>query len=146
MYKLMLVDDEREILNGLLEVIPFEELGFKVVGQAENGLEGVHLFETLNPDLIITDIRMPLMDGLAMCKEIRRQSPTVHFIILTGYDDFEFARQAMSFKSMDYLLKPISSTELIAVLREARQKLTTSLPFSAISTACAPILPKACPC
>lgn len=123
MYRLMLVDDEREILNGLLEVIPFGELGFTVVGTAENGLEGVTQCETLNPDLIITDIRMPLMDGLAMCREIRKQSPTVHFIILTGYDDFEFARQAMSFKSMDYLLKPISSTELIAVLRDTRQKL-----------------------
>ena len=123
MHKLMLVDDEREILNGLLEVIPFEQLGFTVVGTAENGLEGVHLCETLNPDLIITDIRMPLMDGLSMCREIRKKSPTVHFIILTGFDDFEFARQAMAFKSMDYLLKPISSTELIAVLKETRQKL-----------------------
>ncbi len=123
MHKLMLVDDEREILNGLLEVIPFEQLGFTVVGTAENGLEGAHLCETLNPDLIITDIRMPLMDGLAMCREIRKKSPTVHFIILTGFDDFEFARQAMAFKSMDYLLKPISSTELIAVLRDTKQKL-----------------------
>ena len=123
MYKLMLVDDEREILNGLLEVIPFEALGFTVVGTAENGLEGVQLCEALNPDLIVTDIRMPLMDGLAMCREIRRKSPTVHFIILTGYDDFEFARQAMAFKSMDYLLKPISSTELNAVLADTRQKL-----------------------
>ena len=123
MYRLMLVDDEREILNGLLEVIPFEALGFTVVCTAENGLEGVALFEAQTPDLIITDIRMPLMDGLAMCREIRRQSPTVHFIILTGHDDFEFARQAMSFKSMDYLLKPISSTELIDVLQEARRKL-----------------------
>ncbi len=123
MYKLMLVDDEREILNGLLDVIPFEKLGFQVIGTAENGLEGVHLCESLNPDLIITDIRMPLMDGLAMCREIRKKSPTVHFLILTGYDDFEFARQAMSFKSMDYLLKPISSTELIAVLTDTRKKL-----------------------
>ncbi len=123
MYKLLLVDDEREILNGFTEVIPFEKLGFTVVGQAENGLEGVRLSETLDPDLIITDIRMPLMDGLTMCREIHRLSPVAHFIILTGYDDFEYARQAMSFKSMDYLLKPISSTEMIGVLKETRQKL-----------------------
>ncbi|MCE5342324.1 MAG: response regulator [Eubacteriales bacterium] len=123
MYKLMLVDDEKEITRGLLEVMPFEELGFTVVGQADNGLEGVHLCEKLNPDLIVTDIRMPLMDGLAMCREIHKSLPTAHFIILSGYDDFEYARQAMHFKSMDYLLKPISSTEFADALRLAKTKL-----------------------
>jgi two-component system, response regulator YesN len=119
----MLVDDEKEITRALLEVMPFEELGFTVVGQADNGLEGVQLCEKLNPELVVTDIRMPLMDGLTMCREIHKSLPTAHFIILSGYDDFEYARQAIHFKSMDYLLKPISSTEFADALRFAKKKL-----------------------
>lgn len=123
MYGLMLVDDEKEMREGLMEVMPFHELGFTVVGQASNGLEAVQLCEHLSPDLIVTDIRMPLMDGLSMCREIQKLWPTTHFIVLSGYDDFEYARQALAFKSMDYLLKPISSAEFAQVLRTAKQRL-----------------------
>ncbi len=82
MYKLLLVDDESEIREGLQEVIPFEQLGFQVAGEAANGVEALLLCESLQPDLIITDIRMPLMDGLTLCQRARQTVPAAQFIIL----------------------------------------------------------------
>ena len=123
MYKLVLVDDESDIREGLMEVVPFEQLGFTVVGQASNGLEALQLCEKLAPDLVVTDIRMPLMDGLTLCRRLHALLPTTCFIILSGYDDFEYARQAIAFKSLDYLLKPISSPEFTQALTQARLKM-----------------------
>ena len=120
MYKLLLVDDEPEICQGLREVVPFEALGFTVAGEAGNGVEALRLCEMLTPDLIITDIRMPLMDGLTLCRQVRALLPTAQFIILSGYDEFEYARQAIEVKTMGYLLKPISSAEFIDVLKSAK--------------------------
>lgn len=123
MYKLMLVDDESEIREGLREVIDFESLGFEVVGEAANGVAGLQMAESLTPDLIITDIRMPLMNGLHMCQKIRDLLPTAQFILLSGYDEFEYARQAIEVKALGYLLKPISSKEFVEMLKEARRRL-----------------------
>ena len=123
MYKLILVDDEPEICQGLREVVPFESLGFTVVGEAGNGVEALRLCEAVEPDLIITDIRMPLMDGLTLCRSVRAILPTAQFIILSGYDEFEYARQAIAVKTMGYLLKPISSAEFVEVLKSTRAAL-----------------------
>ena len=123
MYKLILVDDESEICEGLKEIVPFESLGFQVVAEAGNGVEALALCEALEPDLIITDIRMPLMDGLTLCRRVRAMLPTAQFIILSGYDDFEYARQAIEVKTMGYLLKPISSVEFVAMLKNAKASL-----------------------
>ncbi len=123
MYKLLLVDDESEIREGLREVIPFNELGFEVAGEAANGVEALALCESLQPDLIITDIRMPLMDGLTLCRNVRRTAPAAQFIILSGYDDFDYARQAIENKAMGYLLKPISAMEFTEMLKGARMTL-----------------------
>ncbi len=121
MYRFMLIDDEPEIREGLQEVIHFDELGFTLVGEAANGVEGLRLAELLRPDLIITDIRMPLMDGLTMAAQIKKVLPTVQFIILSGYDEFEYARQAIEITALRYLLKPISSLEFIAVMEDVRR-------------------------
>ena len=123
MYKLLLVDDEPEIREGLREVVPFEEIGFSVVGEAGNGVAALQLAEELTPDVIITDIRMPLMDGLTLLKKARAMLPTTQFIILSGYDDFEYARQAIEYNAMGYLLKPISSTEFMDMLKSVRASL-----------------------
>lgn len=123
MYKLMLVDDESEIREGLREVVDFESLGFCVVGEASNGVMGLQLAENLSPDLIITDIRMPLMNGLSMCRQVKEILPTTQFIILSGYDEFEYARQAIEVKVLGYLLKPISAKEFVQMLTEAKKSL-----------------------
>jgi two-component system response regulator YesN len=123
MYKLLLVDDESDIRDGLREVIRFEDHGFTVVGEAANGLEALQAAQKLRPDLIITDIRMPLMDGLTLCRRVQKELPTTRFIILSGYDDFEYARQAIAINCLGYLLKPISSSEFRDMLQEAKTKL-----------------------
>lgn len=123
MYKLLLVDDESEIREGLQEVIPFAELGFEVVGEAGNGLQALQLCESLQPDLVITDIRMPLMDGLTLMRKARPLLPTAQFIVLSGFDEFEYARQAIENRAMGYLLKPISAKEFTQMLKEARASL-----------------------
>ena len=122
MYQLILADDEAEIRQGLKEVVPFEELGFTVVGEAANGVEALQLCEQLEPVLLITDIRMPLLDGLTLCRRVREALPAAQFIILSGYDDFEYARQAIEVKTMGYLLKPISSAEFSSVLSDAKAR------------------------
>ena len=123
MYTLLLVDDEPEILEGLREVVDFDSLGFQVVGEAMNGVDALQLCQQLKPDLVITDIRMPMMDGLTLCGKLRALFPTMQFIILSGYDDFEYARQAIAVKTLGYLLKPISAKEFVEMLRGARESL-----------------------
>jgi two-component system response regulator YesN len=123
MYRLLLVDDESDIREGLQEVVDFASYGFEVVGESTNGLEAVQACERLEPDLVVTDIRMPLMDGLTMCRRVQKMLPTTRFIILSGYDDFEYARQAVSLNCLGYLLKPISSVEFREMLEKARARL-----------------------
>lgn len=120
MYRLMIVDDEAEIREGLIEAVDFPKLGFTVVGVAENGIEGLRLAEAVQPDLIITDIRMPLMDGLLMAENIKKILPTAQFLILSGYDEFEYARQAIGISALNYILKPISKRELIEIMEKVK--------------------------
>jgi len=123
MYRLILVDDEPEIRDGLLEIIDWPAEGFEVVGVAENGLEALQIAENTAPDLVVTDIRMPFLDGLEMARRMRAFLPTVQFIVLSGFDEFEYARQAVQIQIEDYILKPISSEEFIAVLRRVKTHL-----------------------
>ena len=123
MYKMLIVDDEAEIREGLCEAVDFQSLGFTVVGQAENGVEGLRLAESSQPDLVISDIRMPLMDGLTMAEKMRRFLPTVRFIILSGYEEFEYARQAIDISVMSYLLKPMSKREITEVLLDVKRRM-----------------------
>jgi two-component system response regulator YesN len=124
MYTLLLVDDEPEIRDGLREVVPFEEHGFTVIDVASNGLEGYQKALELKPDLVITDIRMPLLDGLSMCKAIQKELPICQFIIISGYDDFDYARRAIQLNTMAYVLKPVSKNEFIKLLDSINVKLT----------------------
>ena len=123
MYRLMLVDDEPEIRDGLQEIIHWEQEGFQVVGVAENGLEALQVAQAVSPDLVVTDIRMPFMDGLEMARRMRQMLPTVQFVVLSGYDEFDYARQAIQIQIKDYVLKPISSEEFVQVLRRVKSHL-----------------------
>ncbi len=123
MYRLMLVDDEPEIRDGLQEIIQWEQEGFQVVGVAENGLEALQVAQAVSPDLVVTDIRMPFMDGLEMARRMRKMLPTVQFVVLSGYDEFDYARQAIQIQIKDYVLKPISSDEFVQVLRRVKSHL-----------------------
>ncbi|MEO2202801.1 response regulator [Paenibacillus pabuli] len=123
-FKVLLIDDEPLALEGLQLWIPWEDLGFEVCGVCENGAEGLKRMEELEPDLVMVDIHMPMMDGLEMIEEWRRRgNQATKFIILTGYSDFDYARKALKFKVSRYLLKPLDEEEAEREIRQMGQEL-----------------------
>ncbi|MFD3258681.1 response regulator [Paenibacillus lentus] len=114
--KALLIDDEPLILNHLKNAIPWNELQIELVGTARNGVKGLELVVEFEPDIILCDIRMPLMDGLEFLQEIRRLGYGTEVIMLTGYQEFEYARLALQHGVKDYILKPINYAELEAAI------------------------------
>ena len=117
MMKVFLVDDEIAIRENLRNSFPWEENGFMLVGEAPDGEMALPMIRDLNPDILLTDIRMPFMDGMELCAEVKRVLPWIGVVILSGYDDFAYARQAISLGVKEYLLKPITAQELGEALR-----------------------------
>ncbi|MBD2868576.1 response regulator transcription factor [Paenibacillus arenilitoris] len=115
MLKLLIVDDEPIILAGLEHLIRGERSAFTDIERASDAFEALDLLDTFRPDLIITDIQMPAMDGLAFIHEAQ-QKGAKRFVILSGYDHFDYARQALRLQVNDYLLKPIQKKELSEIL------------------------------
>ncbi|MNS26937.1 putative response regulatory protein [compost metagenome] len=115
--KVLLVDDEAPILNNLTKVLPWEEMDFEIVGLAKNGLEALRMVNEQHPDLILSDIRMPVMDGISLIKELRSQDNKCEVLLLTGYQEFEYARAAIQYHVKDYICKPIDYAELENTVR-----------------------------
>ena len=114
MLKVLIVDDEAVVRRGIVLGVDWASMGCVVVGEASNGEEGIAAAEQYSPNLIITDVRMPKMDGIAMMQELRRRGSRAHVIMLTAYSDFDYARSALQFGADDYLLKPFQDKELVA--------------------------------
>lgn len=112
----MLVDDEKLILQGLLNIIEWEQIGLNVVSLAENGQEALDKFEENPVDIVVTDINMPVITGLEILQRIKSTKKEVKFIILTGYDEFEYAKTAIKYGVESYILKPVNEEELTSVL------------------------------
>lgn len=108
----MLVDDEVHILRNLRTVLPWETLGVNIVGMAKNGKEALDIFHEQRPELILCDIRMPVMDGLGFVRQINKENAPCEIVMLTGYKDFEYMRSSIRSGVRDYLLKPIDYDEL----------------------------------
>ena len=123
MYSAVIVDDDRLIIRGLSSVVPWQKLGCRVVGTAVDGGEGIRLIRECRPDLLLTDIRMPNMDGLSMAAAVRSEFPRMQMTVLTAYRDFEYARQAIRLGVCRYLLKPSSMEELEEAVREMVSRL-----------------------
>lgn len=124
MYKLMIVEDEPLIRTGLKHYFAWEELGVHSIIEAENGREGMTTALREKPDLVITDIRMPEMDGLQMIEQIRNLLPDTLFIILTGFNDFEYAQKAIQLGNVHaFLLKPLEYEESLLVIQNCMNKL-----------------------
>ena len=117
MYRVVLVDDERLIIRGLSSVVPWAELGCEVTGVAYDGKSGLEQIRSLKPDIVLTDIRMPNMDGLTMLAAIRSEHPEIQTAVLTAYRDFDYARQALTLGVCRYLLKPSNLEELKEAVR-----------------------------
>jgi len=120
-YKILIVDDEQEVRQGIISKTKWNEFSFELIGEASNGQEALEIMEKQIPDIVITDISMPLMDGLELSKEIKEQYPIVKTIILTGFEDFTFAQKAIKYGVEDYLSKPIHPNEMNSLLSKLKK-------------------------
>lgn len=123
MYRVLLVDDELEIRSGLKLKIDWASLRFQVSGEAQDGREALSLLEQHRYDLVLTDIRMPIMSGLELLKQCAENYPHLKVIVLSGYDDFHFVKAALQCGARDYLLKPVVRSELTGILGKLREEL-----------------------
>lgn len=123
MYRLILVDDEAEVREGMLRRIAWEAGGFSIAGEAENGREALELVERDPPDVVVTDISMPVMDGMELGRTLRERFPLVKVVFLTGFDEFSYAQQAVHMQAEDYLLKPVTAAAVMELLGRLRAKL-----------------------
>ena len=118
MLKVFLVEDEVVMRNGIKNNIPWEQEGFEFVGEASDGELAYPLIKREKPDILITDIRMPFMDGLELSRLVKKELPQIKIIILSGYNEFDYAKTAISIGVTDYLLKPISSAKLLEAVKK----------------------------
>lgn len=123
MLKIFIVEDESVVREGLRDNIPWEQYGYQFVGEASDGEMALPLIQKACPDVLLTDIKMPFMDGLSLSRIVHQQFPEMKILIMSGYDDFEYARQAIEVGVEQYLLKPITRAKMQKVLSEIKAKI-----------------------
>lgn len=123
MYKLLIVDDEKFLRKRLLQTIAWEQLDITEVYEAENGQQALHLAIDVEPDIIITDINMPIVSGIDLMVALNQSGQQPKVIIISGYSEFEYAQQAIRLGAVDYILKPIDQDELLTIVRTCIQKI-----------------------
>ncbi|MCZ8512740.1 response regulator [Paenibacillus filicis] len=123
MYKLLLVEDEADVRESVIQEIDWTAYGFEVVGDADNGREALELMERTVPDVVLTDIKMPFMDGLQLSEAVKERYRATKIVILTGFDEFEYAQKAIKLHIDEYVLKPFSKEELMEALAKVKAKL-----------------------
>ena len=131
MYQIMIVDDESLVRKGIIESINIDNMGIKTVYEASGGMEALEMMDANHIDLIITDIKMPEMDGITFIQEIRKRNKDIPVIVVSGYSDFLYLQSAIRYGVNDYILKPIRELELNAILETAMEQVEkSSIPFS----------------
>ncbi|MBZ4667539.1 MAG: two-component system, response regulator YesN [Epulopiscium sp.] len=124
MYKVLIVDDEMIVRIGLKSMIDWNAYEFEIIGESGNGEDAFNKFLTLKPDLVITDIKMPKKDGLWLTRKIKETNKDTQVIVLTCYDEFDYAREALKFQASDYILKAeLEEDDLVATLKRIKEKL-----------------------
>ncbi len=123
MFKVFLVEDEVVVREGIRKSIPWEQYGFIYTGDASDGELALPMIRKIKPDLIITDIKMPFMDGLSLIELVRKDLPNAKIVIISGYDDFSYAQQAIRMGVDQYLLKPVIKEKMVEILIEMYEKL-----------------------
>lgn len=122
-YEVLLVDDEEEVIQVIMKKINWEGLGFSVIGYANNGVKALEMVEEFQPDIVMTDIKMPYMDGMELARRIKTEFPATKILIFTGFDEFEYAKAAVHLEVEEYILKPVNSLELTNVFTQMKIKL-----------------------
>ena len=117
MYKVLLVDDEYFPREALKTTIPWEEHGLTICGEGKNGVDGIKKAKELNPDIILTDINMPGMDGLEMITQLQKVMPDVLYSIVTGYSEFEYAKRGIELGVEDFIVKPVDDAQMIKTVK-----------------------------
>ncbi len=122
-YKVMLVDDEEDVARAILRKMDWEAMGFEVPRYAHNGLEALELSEEQRPEIVMTDIQMPYMDGMELSRNLKKLYPNIRIIFFSGYDEFEYAKEAIRLEAEEYILKPIDADELRTVFTRVHEAL-----------------------
>ncbi|MGN7356318.1 response regulator [Paenibacillus sp. SAF-054] len=123
MYKVILIDDEDEVREGIRNKISWESCGFELAGEYDNGHDALDAVDIERPDLIVTDICMAFMDGLELARIVSEQYRDIKVVIITGYEDFEYAKQAITYRVQEYLLKPINAREFTSLMNQMKTEL-----------------------
>ena len=127
LYSVLLVDDEEEVFQVIMKKLDWEGMGFRIAGYARNGVEALEMAEELSVDVVMTDIKMPYMDGLTLCRKLKEQYQKIKVIIFSGFDEFEYAREAIKIEAEEYILKPINANELREVFERIKNNLDKEL-------------------
>ncbi len=122
-YTIVIADDEEELRKAIIRKIEWEKIGFRIVGEAENGIEALELVEREEPDLLLSDIRMPFVSGIELARQVREIRPNIQIAFLSGYDEFSYAQQAIQYNIISYMLKPITMADLTAELQKIKHKI-----------------------
>lgn len=122
-YKVMLVDDEEDVARVILRKLDWEAMGFETPRYAHNGIEALELSEEQPPDIVMTDIQMPYMDGIELSRNLKKLYPNIRIIFFSGYDEFEYAKEAIRLEAEEYILKPIDADELKTVFTRVHEAL-----------------------
>ena len=127
LYSVLLVDDEEEVFQLIIKKLDWERMGFRIAGYARNGVEALEIAEELQVDVVMSDIKMPYMDGLTLCKKLKELYQSIKVIIFSGFDEFEYAKEAIKIEAEEYILKPINASELREVFERIRGNLDREL-------------------
>ena len=123
MYSVLMVDDEEDVVRAMQRKIDWESIGFRIMGYAHNGIEALDLVEQEAPDVVLTDIKMPYMDGLELAHNLKIMYPTVRILIFSGFDEFEYAKEAIRLEVEEYILKPVDAEELRRIFTRIKESL-----------------------
>lgn len=123
LWKLLIAEDETTIRKGLRHAVDWEVYSISLVGEAEDGEIALEMAIELKPDIIFVDINMPFLNGIELMKQLRKHLPETIFIVISGYDEFSYAQQAIKMDAFDYLLKPVNNEELEKTVKNATEQL-----------------------
>ena len=122
-YSVLLVDDEEDVVEAIVQKIDWDRLGYSLAGYAKNGLEALEIAEEKQIDVVLTDIKMPYMDGLTLSHRLKELYPSIKIIIFSGFDEFEYAKEAIRLEAEEYMLKPVDAVELSRVFQKVHEAL-----------------------